>query len=205
MKRSPLRANPDAASTAVKPKKRTCRICRVRFETFAPTFVCWCSPECGLTVAQEALKKKKLRDKRAEQREIRARKEAMKPRSHYLGQLQHVFNKFIRARDVSDPCISCGRFHGGSYDAGHYRSVGSMPALRFNEDNVHKQCVPCNQHKAGNIVEYRLRLIGKIGPERLAFIEGPHEPKKYAIEEIKQLIKHYKQKTKELLAQRAGD
>ena len=83
-------------------------------------------------------------------------------------------------------------------NAGHYKSVGSTPALRFNEGNVHLQCEHCNSYLSGNIGEYRPRLIAKIGLEMVEFLEGPHEPKKYTIDELKELIATYKEKVKAL-------
>jgi hypothetical protein len=47
--------------------------------------------------------------------------------------------------------------------AGHFYSAGSVPRLRFHEDNVHGQCMPCNYFGSGNIHKYRENLIAKIG------------------------------------------
>jgi hypothetical protein len=124
----------------------------------------------------------------------------LKSRQQWLKEAQVAFNRYIRTRDAAEPCISCGRFHTGAYDAGHYRSVGAQPAIRFNEDNCHKQCVPCNQHKGGNVIEYRLRLLQKIGPERLAFLEQDHPAVKYTIEDAKRIKALYRDKNKQLLA-----
>jgi hypothetical protein len=78
-------------------------------------------------------------------------------------------------------------------NAGHYMSVGSTPELRFNEDNVHKQCERCNSYFSGNLVNYRRELINRIGVERVEFLERKdHEPLKLTIDEIKELIKKYK-------------
>ncbi|HFU0230446.1 TPA: recombination protein NinG, partial [Vibrio parahaemolyticus] len=66
---------------------------------------------------------------------------------------QEQFNRFIVLRDNGKPCASCGRYL--SLCAGHYRSVGAAPELRFNEDNVHGQCYECNGNKSGNAKEYR--------------------------------------------------
>lgn len=150
-----------------------------------------CGPECA---AIHAVAERK----RLDAKQTRERKQAMKTRSDYLKSAQAAFNKFIRERDAHLPCISCGRFHTGAYDAGHYRSVGAQPALRFHEDNVHRQCVPCNQHKSGNVVEYRLGLIARIGAERVAFLEQEHAPAKYTIEEARQIKAHYVAKLREL-------
>lgn len=171
-------------------KPRHCKVCKGLFTKQRMGQVV-CGPKCAADLAQQAREKKAKAD-------YKARKEAIKTRSDWLKEAQVAFNAFIRARDEHLPCVSCGRFHGGAWDAGHYRSVGSMPALRFHEDNVHKQCVPCNQHKAGNIVEYRIRLVERIGADRVAFLEGPHEPAKYTIEDAKQIKATYKAKLKEL-------
>ena len=149
--------------------------------------------------AEEKRKKQEKSDRLEASRRMRERKEKLKSRSDWLKDLQRVFNEFIRLRDVDLPCISCGRYHQGQYHAGHYRSVGACPELRFNEDNVHKQCSACNSHLSGNILEYRLGLIEKIGLERVEFLERQdHPPLKLSVEEIKDLIKAYKAKVKEL-------
>ena len=150
-----------------------------------------CSPECALEFAKQEREK-------ANRKDYRERKELMKSRSQWLKEAQAVFNQFIRERDKNLPCISCGRFHQGSYDAGHYRSVGAAPELRFNEFNVARQCVPCNQHKSGNIVEYRINLVKKIGQDKVEWLEGKHEPKKYTIEDAKRIKSEYKDKLKGL-------
>lgn len=111
---------------------------------------------------------------------------------------QQAFNAFIRYNDRSDPCISCGRYHSGQYHAGHYRSTGAHPELRFEELNCHKQCAPCNNHLSGNIADYRINLIKKIGIDKVEWLEGPHEHKKYTCEELKEIETYYKQKLKEL-------
>lgn len=129
---------------------------------------------------------------------LRQRKEELRPRSWYLKECQKWFNKFIRLRDDGDSCISCGRNTGAKMNAGHYRSVGSCPELRYEEDNCHLQCEHCNSYKSGNIEHYRPALIAKIGLPRVVEIEGPHEPKKYTIDDLKELITKYKKKCKKL-------
>ena len=149
--------------------------------------------------AEEKRKKLEKADRLEASRRMRERKEKLKSRSDWLKDLQRVFNEFIRLRDADLPCISCGRYHNGQYHAGHYRSVGACPELRFNEDNVHKQCSACNSYLSGNILEYRLGLIEKIGLERVEFLERQdHPPLKLSVEEIKELIKVYRAKVREL-------
>ena len=81
-------------------------------------------------------------------------------------------------------------------NAGHYRSVGSCPELRFNEENCFLQCEHCNSYLSGNIIEYRKRLADKMGAYKVEWIEGKHEPLKLTIDEIIKLISVYKEKIK---------
>jgi hypothetical protein len=171
-------------------KLKTCKVCKKKFEPMRFAQIC-CSIPCAIEHAN-ALKAKK---QRKEHKEAKAK---LKSRADWLKEAQAVFNKFIRMRDDKEPCISCGRYHQGQYHAGHYRTVGAAPELRFNELNVYKQCAPCNNHLSGNLIEYRRRLVAKIGIDKVEWLEGPHEAKKYTIEEIQAIKKEYQQKIKEL-------
>ena len=131
-------------------------------------------------------------------KEKKVRKEALKTRSEWLKDLQDVFNTFIRLRDKYKPCISCGTFT-GKMNAGHYKSVGGSPELRFNELNVHKQCEYCNTHLSANLIEYRIGLVKRIGVEKVEFLERKyHEPLKLTVDEIKEKIRIYKDKIKNI-------
>lgn len=183
-------------------KLKTCKSCKQKFPPVRTTQTV-CSIKCAAIEAQKhADKVAKLREKR-ERQALREAKERIKTRREWLNDLQKWVNKFARLRDQHLPCISCQRFHTGQYHAGHYRTVGACPELRFEELNVHKQCSACNNHLSGNIVEYRRHLIEKIGLEKVEWLEGPHEAKHYSIDEIKQLIATYKAKCKELEKEKA--
>ncbi|WP_122425143.1 recombination protein NinG [Pseudomonas viridiflava] len=157
-----------------------------------------CSPACAIIDAPRNQAKARKALAQVERREIKIRKEALKSRSDHMKDTQQAFNEWVRNRDAALPCVSCGRHHEGKYDAGHYRTVGSNPALRFEPLNCHKQCVPCNQHKSGNVVEYRIELVRRIGMLNVEWLEGPHEPQKYTIEELKALTAKYRALTREL-------
>lgn len=182
-------------SATVKTRRKCC-ICKDKPPANAMALVC--GVECALTLAQQNRDKAERAASKLDRADTKKRLEAIKPRTKWLAEAQAAFNAWIRARDADQPCISCGRYHQGSHDAGHYRSVGSNPALRFHEDNCHRQCVPCNQHLSGNIVEYRIGLLIKIGADRLAFLEGPHAPKKYSIDEIQAIKADYKARLKDM-------
>lgn len=180
--------------TSIKPKplkKRKCRMCPNVFIPFRSTATV-CSPACAEAWSAKQRAAKEARAKRDDRKSLRDRMEKAKTRGEHLRELQAAFNAWIRARDAGQPCISCGRFHQGQWHAGHYRSVGSEPALRFEPDNVHLQCAPCNTHLSGNLIPYRVNLIKKIGADRVDWLEGPHSAKKLTIAEIQEMKAFYR-------------
>lgn len=172
--------------------------------------VAWfCSHVCAIEFARErsvkaaarqAAKRKADNSKveKAAKAELRQRKMEVKPIGYWMKRAQSAFNAWVRARDAGQPCISCGRYHQGQSHAGHYRPAGSNPELRFEPDNCHLQCAPCNSHLSGNLTAYRPALIAKIGLERVEWLEGPHEPKRYRREDYQAIEAEYKAKLKKL-------
>ena len=156
-----------------------------------------CSPLCALSTAKDEKRRK-------QKREARKARERLKTRSEWAKEAQAAFNAWVRERDYGEPCISCGRMHEGQWHAGHYRSVGACPELRFEPLNCNLQCVPCNHHKSGNIVEYRINLVKKIGEGKVAWLEGPHEPKRYTVEELQAIKREYSRMARELRKKREG-
>ena len=116
---------------------------------------------------------------------------------------QKVFNQYIRLRDEVNgyKCISCGKeLRKGNTDAGHYYSAGGHYNVRFHEDNVHAQCSrPCNKDKAGDLLNYTKGLKKRVGEERfLALRDIAQDERKYTREELREIIKEYKLKIKDL-------
>jgi len=170
---------------------KRCKICK---QPFTPTYS---SLQATCVKPQCLIEWGRMVERKKAKREIRQMRENIKSVSQYRRELQKVFNEFIRLRDRNEPCISCGKKLPVKYDAGHFYSVGSYPNLRFNEDNVHGQCVECNQHRHGNLLEYAPRLTERIGFERASkLMVLRNEPLRLSLEEIKQLIEHYKCKVK---------
>lgn len=198
MKRTPLQRKTPLTSGG--PRRKRCPECRVMFTPARARQAVCGEIECAIAHGQSekgrAIAGKALAE--VGRREIKVRKEALKSRSDHMKDTQQAFNEWVRHRDAALPCVSCGRHHEGKYDAGHYRTVGSNPALRFEPLNCHKQCVPCNQHKSGNVIEYRLELVRRIGIVNVEWLEGPHGPQKYTVEELKALTAKYRALTREL-------
>ncbi len=180
-----------------RPKKCRVATCRASFVPAKP-FQTWCSPDCALAIIRQRQDKQRKSFAERERREIKVRKEKLKTRADHLKDTQQAFNAWVRARDAALPCVSCGRRHEGQYHAGHYRTVGANPELRFEPLNAWKQCAPCNNHLSGNLINYRISLLQKIGEEKVAWLEGPHEAKKYTVDELKAMTADYRAKTKEL-------
>lgn len=181
-------------------KPKTCKACWTLFYP-VNSLQKVCSVPCAMAFRRQQVEEKQAKEakQRHKQRKAKLRDE---DRAYWLKKAQTEFNKFIRLRDKDEPCISCGRYHQGQWHAGHYRSVGACRELRFCELNVHKQCAPCNNHKSGNLSEYRISLISKIGLEKVEWLERQdHPPAKMSIDEIKLVIKHYKEKVKALEAE----
>jgi len=85
-----------------------------------------------------------------------------------------------------------------SVDAGHYRSVGAAPHLRFDERNCHAQTKFDNQYKSGNVVDYRIGLIKRIGLEAVEALEADNEVRKWTRDQLIEIRATYKAKRKAL-------
>lgn len=188
-----------------KVKMKKCRVCKEPFMPRTTIQPCCYSYQCQVTYATAYALKAETRRKSAERKKTREAKERIKTRSERLADTQTWVNRYVRLRDKDLPCISCGRFHNGQYHAGHYRSVGSAPELRFEVSNIHKQCSACNSYLSGNLINYRIRLIEKIGVEKVEWLEGKHEAKHYTNEEIDEIKAKYKTLCRELEKQRNPD
>jgi len=178
-------------------KLKKCCICKTEFKAFMSTTKV-CSIDCAIKHAEKkkiALEKKRIA---IHKRDCRIALDAIKPKSKWLKEAQIEFNRYIRLRDANKPCISCQRHHKGQYHAGHYRTVGSAPHLRFDERNCYKQCSVCNNHLSGNIINYRISLVQLFGIDYVNQLENDNEAKHYTVDDIKEIKAYYKAKCKEL-------
>lgn len=187
-----------------KPRKRKCVTCKAEYMAQRPMQNV-CTGLCGLKHVQKQKDKAAAAKAKRERREIKAAKEAIKPRSKHMAESQQAFNAWVRARDAGRPCISCdgipnddGLITGSRIDAGHYRSTGACPELRFEPLNCHAQCVKCNRNLSGNAVEYRIRLVKRVGADKVEWLEGNHPAKKYTIEDLQAIKAKYRAMTREL-------
>jgi len=184
----------------MKPKK--CKYCKSEFDPVRPLQQC-CSFHCSVGYAKEQQEKKRA----ASWRQKKARmKEAIKSLSSYKKDLQILVNEIARRIDHDQECISCGTKE-GKVNGGHFHSVGSNPALRFNLLNIFRQCERCNSYLSANILNYEKGLdetfgesvkyeikykLAILSPELKATKEELKEAIKNAREAVKTLIKEEK-------------
>lgn len=159
-------------------RERKCRVCRKKYRPARNgQFVC--GYKCAAQLAQMASAKK---NRQAERANHKAAKERLKTKPQLKAEAQKDLNAYIRERDRFQPCISCGQPAISTmnyWDAGHYRSVGAAPHIRFYTLNIHKQCKRCNRDLDGNIVEYRKGLLDRLGVdqvERIEAMQHDHKP-----------------------------
>jgi len=182
-----------------------CKNCGEKFEPKFSSFekYCW-NTDCKFVDAMEKLKKHKIQESKNWHTRKKIMVENLKTTpnlSHYKNELQIIFNKYIRLRDLGKKCISCETILTKQikYDAGHFFSVGGYGNLRFEPTNVHGQCVHCNQHLGSNPHEYRIGIEQRIGTDELMRLESiRHEKRKYMKHELIELIEQYKEIVKRI-------
>lgn len=175
----------------VLPKK--CEVCP---KTFIPrtSFQRVCGRGCAAKVVKKD-KREQLTARRKEQQSI----------PELIALADKDFCAYIRERDkqAGHLCISGGKpldWSGNKVDAGHYRSRGAASHLRYNEDNCHAQSKYQNRELSGNIVQYRIGLIARIGLERVEALEADNCVHHWTKEELRAIRAEYKTKTKALKA-----
>lgn len=185
----------------IKPKKCRCG-CGRTFTPRSSTQVAY-NWECALKIAEKARVKREQAVKKIERQATREAKERLKTRRDWMKEAQAAFNQYIRLRDqlAGYSCICCDRpldWSGNATDAGHYRSVGSAPHLRFDERNVHAQTKQCNRFGAGRAVDYRIGLIKRIGLGQVEDLEANQTPRKWTADQLKEKRDQYRTKSSEL-------
>lgn len=184
-------------------KPRKCKSCG---RSFAPisSMSKACSVPCALALVAKANARKEAKAKREEAKATRAAKIKLKTRREWIAEAQVAVNRVVRLRDTlaGHGCISCGiklqqRF-GGAFDAGHFRSIGSAPHLRFFLPNLRLQCKKCNRDRGGMHSDFRIGLIKRDGLKRVEQIEAMQGTAKWSIEYLQRLKKVMNKKARRL-------
>ena len=124
---------------------------------------------------------------------------ARKPkRKNLIKKLDAVFSKYIRLRDADQEgycrCATCGeKTHWTKIQAGHFISRKHY-ATRWDERNVHAQCVACNVFKYGEQYKYSLYLGENLSKE---LYNKSLKTAKFTDIEIMEMIEEYNEKSKD--------
>lgn len=190
-------------------RRTTCAHCRKKFVAERPGQIVHAECAAAYAVAQRqkeerAAAKQARAAAKVDRAETRRRKEAGKTLRQLIAEAQVAFNAYIRHRDflAGHPCISSGRpldWSGNTVDAGHYRSRGAAPHLRFDERNCHAQSKQENRYAAGNVTGYRLGLIARIGLSSVEALEADNGSRKWTHDELRGIKDTYRAKLKALL------
>lgn len=188
-------------------KQKRCKNCRQPFTPDRP-LQSVCSPLCARQLAEKKREALVSKQKKEERKADREKREQLKTRSDYIKEAQNAVNAYVRERDKEKGCISCGTSLlvdsvGGCFDAGHYRSRGAAAHLRFDADrNIHGQCKRCNRYLSGNVQDYRVGLIERIGIDAVVSLEADNEPRHWTKEQLIEIRDNYRAKLKALIKQK---
>lgn len=149
--------------------------------------------------AEAKRKKEAAEDRRATKKKL----EGMKTIPMLIKEADRAFQAWVKRRDqlAGYDCISSGKpLQWGTLlvNAGHFRSKGAASALRYHPDNCHAQSQHDNLYKSGNISEYRVRLIERIGLERVEALESMNAVHQWSRDELIAIKATYAQKLKDL-------
>lgn len=186
-------------TTTIKPK--TCTVCKASF-TPARMGAKVCGPMCAMTFARSVNVKAAKVAAIKERKETRVKLEKLKSRSQWAREAQAVVNKYVRLRDHLRGlgCVTCGAYPQGShpFDAGHLRSVGSAPHLRFMTSQISLQCVPCNRHQGGRALIFRQAMVQRRGSNWVEALEAMQGLAKFDISYLERLKSVFAKRCKRL-------
>lgn len=156
--------------------------------------------------AAKRIKERKEKE-RADRRDLKARKVALKTKPQWRSEAQTAFNRYVRLRDAGKPCISCGRLpeqkFGGTMDCGHYRTRGAAAHLAFNLHNTAAQCVYCNRDRDGAQKAFEQGLIERIGAEKVEAINNDNTVRRFDIPYLQRIKSIFTRKARALEKRRA--
>ena len=180
-------------------KPKTCKECGKKFYP-KRTFEKVCSIPCSLALARKQREAKEAKEQR---QKVRKWKEENQSIGDLTKKAQAAVNAYIKIRDHGRPCISCGKHIDDAGlvtwsrgHAGHFRSTGAAPNLRFNVINNRLQCARCNIQLSGNHIEYRKNLVELIGLERVEQLEADNEPRKYSKDDLRRIAKIFRKRAR---------
>jgi hypothetical protein len=176
-------------------RARTCKArgCRVRF-TPRNSLQQACSLDCAMSVSRERAAKAEKRAAMQRRRQQADDRERVKTRRQLMSEATAAVHRLVRELDEGWPCITCDRLvvdddliTGSRWHAGHYRSRGSAPELRFDARNIHRQCAACNRPGGHTAAEYRDGLLRRYGIAMVEWLDGPHPVLRLSADDLRRV------------------
>lgn len=199
-----------------------CAHCKAKFQPERPSQIVHVECVEEWTLAQAAKREREEAKKaraaaKVERADTRRRKEAMKTRADLLAECKLLIQRFRRLEELAKGrgCMSCSRSReeveagewrpGGYWDGGHFKSKGAFPELALEPLNIWLQCKSCNAGsgkyaRKGYTVNaaFEANLAQAEGQALVDWLNGPHEPKHYDIDQLAALRDQYKKLLKEM-------
>lgn len=151
--------------------------------------------DCRLIYALNYAKKQREQKEKSARKQSTLEKSVMKEKlktlSEYKADLQKEINTLVREIDKGHLCISSRKPLNSKFDAGHFYSRGSNPAISFNLMNIYGQSVHSNQHLSGDQINFLEGLEIDFGTEYKDYVlslKRLYPILKITIEDIKDKI-----------------
>ena len=198
-------------------RTHVCKYCKKRSEEakkFGLSY--FCDSDCAMKYSIEKSRKDKVKQDR---KEFNERKKAfnLSDTRHQHKLTQKAFNKmrvleelfWFKEKGIEPYCISCGKTN-MDWCCGHFKTVGSSGALRYDGNNTFLQCNKyCNMSKSGNIegckntYGYKKGLSIRFGEEeakRIIYYCEQHQGdvKKWTGKELEEIRKEFNSYIREL-------
>ena len=137
-------------------KKKTCKICKSKFEPEKPLQMVCKKIECAIEYGRIHLKRTKIQSDKKKRLERKEMKESIKTSKDYRNELQRKINALVRAIDEGCKCISIDCKETENIEAGHFRAVGAGQGspIRFHLLNLYAECKNCNRYKSSKYAYY---------------------------------------------------
>lgn len=167
-----------------KPRQKKCKHCKEWFTPQRPLqMVCGDNIECAIEYSKVAVKKQREQTKRAFRNNDKSLlKEKVQKLANRYGRLRDEFNRGYG-------CCTCDK-KDGKMDGGHFLPTSSYRPIRYNVNQIHQQCIRCNQYNNGMSKEYRVFMISKYNLEYVEELESNKQgDRKYTVDYFQKYLR----------------
>ena len=184
-------------------KKRKCACCKNRFNVdgmIVTPLQAFCSMAHAIEYSRREAPTVRRKRVRKDKREYLADN-----LPHQLKLTQTACNRLVRLLDEGRCCVSCNKSWADTFHAGHFKTRGAHPELRFDLRNIHGQCAGCNlaadrrKSMERSVMEsYEANLVQRYGQALVDYLNGPHEPKHYTCDQLREMRREFNAESKRL-------